>query len=270
MRRVIRIAALLAVAAVSPLLAEENARPTILREIGFDQNLGAALPLNLAFRDESGAAVTLGDYFGKKPVVLNLVYFDCPMLCTVTLNGMASALNQISFDVGKEFEVVTISFDPKEGPAQAAARKKQFLARYKHPGGDAGWHFLTGEVGAIHAVTKAVGFRYVYDQASRQFAHPAGTVILTPDGKIARYLFGVEYAPRDLRLALVEAADRKIGSPIDAVFLACYRYDPQTGRYSASVMRIVRVAGVLTVAGLGAFVLASLRKERRRSAAGAA
>jgi protein SCO1/2 len=270
MRRSLKVAALLAVAAAGPLRAEENARPTILREIGFDQNLGASLPLNLTFRDESGASVTLGDYFGKKPVVLNLVYFDCPMLCTVTLNGMASALNQISFDVGKEFEVVTISFDPKEGPAQAAARKKQFLARYKHPGGEAGWHFLTGDVAAIHTVTKAVGFRYVYDQASRQFAHPAGTVVLTPDGKIARYLFGVEYAPRDLRLALVEAADRKIGSPIDAVFLACYRYDPQTGRYSAAVMRMVRVAGILTVAGLGAFVLVSLRKERRRSAAGAA
>jgi protein SCO1/2 len=246
------------------VLAQENVRPTILREIGFDQNLGQSLPLDIPFRDEAGRAVRLSDYFGKKPVVLNLVYFECPMLCTVTLSGMASALNEISFDVGKEFEVVTISFDPKEGPAQAAARKRQFLARYKKPGAEAGWHFLTGDVAAIHTVTKAVGFRYVYDQATRQFAHPAGTVVLTPEGRIARYLFGVEYAPRDLRLALVEAAGGQIGNAVDAVFLACYRYDPQTGRYSAAIMRIVRIAGVLTVAALVAFVLVSLRRERRR------
>jgi len=258
----------LLLAAALPARAEDNERPTILREIGFDQNLGDALPLDTPFRDESGRAVRLRDYFRGKPVVLNLVYFDCPMLCTVTLNGMASALKELSFDVGKEFEVVTISFDPKEGPAQAAAKKREFLARYKRGGAENGWHFLTGEVAAIHTVTKAVGFRYVYDQATRQFAHPAGTMVLTPDGKIARYLFGVEYAPRDLRLALVEAADRRIGNAVDAVYLACYRYDAQQGRYSASIMKILRVAAILTVVALVAFVLVSLRQERQRTAAG--
>jgi protein SCO1 len=265
MRMAVLLAALLALPGA--VTAQENVRPTILREIGFDQRLGAKIPLDSAFKDETGRPVHLGDYFGKKPVVLNLVYYDCPMLCTVTLSGMASALNELGFEVGKEFEVVTISFDPKEGPAQAAAKKRQFLSRYKKPGGQAGWHFLTGDSLSIGTITKAVGFRYLYDQASHQFAHPAGTVVLTPDGTIARYMFGVEYAPRDLRLAIIEAADRKIGTPIDAVFLACYRYDAQTGRYSAAIMTIVRVAGLFTVAALGTFLVSSWRREQARSAA---
>jgi protein SCO1/2 len=238
-------------------------KPTILREIGFDQKLGEAVPLDLPFLDETGKAVRLGDYFSAgKPVVLNLVYYDCPMLCTVTLSGMASALKEMTFDPGKEFEVVTISFDPKEGPAQAAAKKAEFMARYKRPRAEAGWHFLTGEIASIQRITKAVGFRYVWDQASRQFAHPAGTVVLTAEGKVARYMFGVEYSPRDLRLAIVEASARRIGSPVDQILLACYRYDPSTGRYSASIMKIVRLAGLLTVAALSTFVLLSLRRER--------
>jgi protein SCO1/2 len=247
-----------------PAQAQENERPTILRDIGFDQKLGAKVPLDLSFKDETGKGVLLGDYFGAKPVVLNLVYYDCPMLCTVTLSGMASALNEVGFEMGKEFEVVTVSFDPKEGPAQAMARKKHFLSRYKGRGGETGWHFLTGDVASVRTLTSAVGFRYVYDQATRQFAHPAGTVVLTPDGRIARYMFGVEYAPRDLRMALIEAADRKIGSPIDAVFLACYRYDPQRGRYSAAIMNMVRLGGLFTVAALAVFVAVSWRRERAR------
>ena len=254
--------ALLALAV--PGRAQGNERPTILRDIGFDQKLGDRIPLDTPFRDETGRPVRLADYFRGKPVVMNLVYFDCPMLCTVTLSGMASALKELSFDAGKEFEVVTISFDPKEGKEQAAAKKKQFLARYARPGAEKGWHFLTGEIGSIHRITQAVGFRYVWDQASRQFAHPAGTLVLTPDGRIARYLFGVEYAPRDLRLALVEATGGSIGSPIDAVFLACYRYDPMTGRYSAAVMRIVRLAGIATVLALAAFLTLSWRREHAR------
>ena len=249
-----------------PAAAPTGERPTILRDIGFDQKLGEPLPKGAVFRDEAGNRVRLGDYFRGKPVILNLVYYDCPMLCTVTLNGMASALNEIGFLVGREFEVVTISFDPKEGPEQAAARKRFFLSRYKHPGGEAGWHFLTGEIASIHLVTEAVGFRYVYDAASRQFAHPAGTVVLTPDARVARYMFGVEYAPRDLRLALIEAADRRIGTPVDAVFLACYRYDPATGRYSAAVMKVVRIAGLTTVVALSAFLILSWRREQRPSA----
>lgn len=247
-----------------PAHAQGNERPTILRDIGFDQKLGDRIPLDTAFRDETGKPVRLADYFGGKPVVMNLVYFDCPMLCIVTLSGMASALKELSWDAGNEFEVVTISFDPKEGPEQAAAKKKQFMERYKRPAAEKGWHFLTGDLSAIHRLTKAVGFRYVWDQASQQFAHPAGTIVLTPDGRIARYLFGVEYAPRDLRLALVEAGGGTIGTPIDAVFLACYRYDPTTGRYSAAIMRILRFFGVLTVLAIAAFVFFHLRREHAR------
>lgn len=250
--------------AAVPARAQSNERPTILRDIGFDQKLGDRIPLDTAFRDETGKAVRLADYFGRKPVVMNLVYFDCPMLCIVTLSGMASALKELSWDAGNEFEVVTISFDPKEGPEQAAAKKKQFMERYKRPAAEKGWHFLTGDIAAIHRITQAVGFRYVWDQATQQFAHPAGTVVLTPDGQIARYLFGVEYAPRDLRMALVEAGGGKIGTPIDAVFLACYRYDPMTGRYSAAIMRIVRFFGIVTVMAILAFIVVQWRREHPR------
>ncbi len=272
MRRAPLVALLFAALAVSPgpLRAQppDNVKPTILREIGFDQNLGDTVPLDVPFRDETGKAVRLRDYFASgRPVVLNLVYYDCPMLCTVTLSGMASALKELRFDAGKEFEVVTLSFDPKEGPEQAAAKKAQFMARYGRPEAEKGWHFLTGELGAIHRVTKAVGFRYVWDQASGQFAHPAGTVVLTSEGKIARYLFGVEYAPRDLRLAIVEASANRIASPVDQVLLACYQYDPAAGRYSASILKIVRLAGLATVAGLVAFILVNLRRERARRVA---
>jgi len=269
-RRLPHALALAGVLAASAAFAQtpDNVRPTILREIGFDQKLGDDLPLDTPFRDEAGRAVRLRDYFSAgKPVILNLVYFDCPMLCTVTLSGMASALKEMTFDAGREFEVVTISFDPKEGPAQAAAQKARFMERYKRPQAEKGWHFLTGEIGAIHRVTKAVGFRYVWDQASRQFAHPAGTVVLTPEGRIARYLFGVEYAPRDLRLAVVEASANRIGSPVDQILLACYQYDPTAGRYSASIMKIVRLAGLATVAALLTFVILNLRRERAQKAA---
>jgi protein SCO1/2 len=262
-----RAAALALLAAPALGQQSDNVKPTILREIGFDQKLGEEIPLDAPFRDETGRAVRLRDYFtAGRPVVLNFVYYDCPMLCTVTLSGMASALKELSFDAGREFEVVTISFDPKEGPEQAAAQKARFMARYKRPQAEKGWHFLTGEPGAIHRVTKAAGFRYVWDQASRQFAHPAGTVVLTSNGTIARYLFGVEYSPRDLRLAIVEASANRIGSPVDQVLLACYQYDPAAGRYSASIMKIVRLAGLLTVAGLASFVIVNLRRERAQRA----
>lgn len=238
-------------------------RPPVLREVGFDQRLGEAVPLDLVFRDEEGRTVRLGDYFGRKPVVLTLVYYACPMLCTVTLNGLASALDLISFDVGKEFEVVTVSFDPREGPELAAAKKKAHLSRYKRPGAERGWHFLTGEASSIGRLTRAVGFRYVWDAETQQFAHPAGSVVLTSDGHIARYIFGVEYAPKDLRLALVEASANRIGSPVDQFLLYCYHYDPATGRYNAVIMNIMRLGGLATVLALGSFVLVMWRRERR-------
>jgi protein SCO1/2 len=251
--------ALVLLLAAAVVRAEE--RPAALREIGFDQHLGESVPLELPFRNEAGETIRLGDYFGKRPVVLSLNYYACPMLCTVTLNGLASALNIISMSAGKEFEVVTVSFDPQETAALASAKKKSYLERYKRPGAAEGWHFLTGDATSIAALTKAVGFRYVWDAETKQFAHPAGVLVLTPEGKIARYLYGIEYAPRDLRLAVVEASAGRIGTPVDQIILACYQYDPTTGKYGAAIMRMVRAAGVLTVVGLVGFIVLMLRRE---------
>jgi protein SCO1 len=238
------------------------ATPGILKEIGFDQRLGEQIPLDLAFKDETGKDVRLGDYFGKRPVVLSLVYFRCPMLCTLSLNGLAGALEVLSFVPGQEFEVVTVSFDPHEGPVLAAAKKKAYMSRYKRPGAAGGWHFLTGEQGAIDRLTRAVGFRYVWDERTKQFAHPAGILVATPEGRISYYLFGVEYSPKDLRLALVASGRGQIGNVVDQVLLLCYRYDPLTGRYSAQIMGIVRLGGLVTVLALGGFILSTTMRRR--------
>jgi protein SCO1/2 len=229
--------------------------PDILQEVGFDQNLGGRIPLDLPFKDETGRDVRLGDYFGERPVVLSLVYYRCPMLCTISLNGLARALKVLSFVPGQEFEVLTVSFDPSETPDLAAAKKKTYMAQYERAEGAQGWHFLTGDEEAIAALTKAVGFRYVWDEATKQFAHPAGILVVSPDGTISRYLFGVEYSPKDLRLALVDSAEGRIGNPVDQVLLYCYQYDPSTGRYSASIMNIVRLGGLLTVVGMITLIL---------------
>ena len=246
--------------------APASALPRALREVGFDQKLNERVPLDISFRDETGRAVRLGDYFGARPVVLALVYFDCPMLCTQVLSATASALNLMSIDAGTDFEVVAVSFDPRETPVQAAARKRVTLERYDrddHPRAAAGWHFLTGDKPAIDRLTAAAGFRYAWDEPTRQFAHPAGVVVLTPDGRLARYLFGIEYGPRDLRLAIVEASEGRIGSAVDTILLYCYHYDPMTGRYGLLVMRLLRLAGAATVLGIGSFVFLMLRRERR-------
>jgi len=239
-----------------------QATPGVLQEVGFDQKLGDQVPLDLAFKDETGKDVTLGDYFGKKPVVLSLVYYQCPMLCTISLNGLAGALEVLSFVPGQEFEVLTVSFDPKEGPVLAAAKKKAYMTRYKRPGADKGWHFLTGPKDSVDRLTKAVGFRYVWDAETKQFAHPAGILVVTPGGKIANYLFGVEYSPKDLRLGLVDAAGGRIGNAVDQVLLYCYQYDPQTGRYSTAILNVVRIGAVLTLLALGGFILTASRKGR--------
>ena len=207
----------------------------------------------------------LGDYFGKKPVVLSLVYYQCPMLCTISLNGLAGALEVLSFVPGQEFEVLTVSFDPNEGPVLAAAKKKAYMTRYKRPEADKGWHFLTGPRDSVERLTKAVGFRYVWDAETKQFAHPAGILVATPDGKIANYLFGVEYSPKDLRLALVDAAGGKIGNAVDQVLLYCYQYDPKTGRYSAAILNLVRVGALLTVVALGGFIFSTARRRRGKA-----
>ncbi len=256
-----------AAAQMGALPPPRPATPGVLQEIGFDQHLGESVPLDLAFTDESGRSVRLRDYFGKRPVVLSLVYYECPMLCTISLNGLARALEVLSFVPGQEFEVVTVSFDPTETPALAAAKKKAYLARYRRPGAHAGWHFLTGPRESVDALTRSVGFRYVWDEATKQFAHPAGLLVLTPEAKISHYLFGVEYAPKDLRLALVDAAGGRIGNAADQLLLYCYQYDPQAGRYSVSILNLVRLLGVLTVLGLATFILTASCKRGPRPGA---
>jgi protein SCO1/2 len=245
------------------LRATEDQRPPALRDVGFDQKLGEALPLDVRLRDETGREVVLGEYFRGKPVVLSLVYYECPMLCTLSLNGLASALDVLAFTPGQEFELLTLSFDSSESAELAAAKKQAYLGRYKRPGAERGWHFLTGERSEIERLTAAVGFRFAWDEQTKQFAHPAGVVVVSPQGRIAHYLYGIEYAPKDLRLALVEAGDGRIGTAVDQVLLYCYQYNPLTGRYSASIMALVRLAGAATVLALGGFILVMRRREAR-------
>lgn len=237
--------------------------PTALREIGFDQNIDKPIPLDVPFRDETGREVRIGDYFGKRPVVMVFAYYDCPMLCTQVINGLSSALNVLSLQPGKDFEIVTVSFNPKDTPATASAKKAMYLERYKREGAAASWHFLSGDQPSIDRLTKAAGFRYVWDEQTKQFAHPTGVIVLTPQGKLARYLFGIEYGPRDLRYALVEASDGKVGNVSDTLLLYCYHYDPTTGRYGVEIMRALRIVGAATVFGIGAFIVVMIRKERR-------
>lgn len=244
-------------------MLDSSAPPAMLREVGIDQNLSAPLPLDLSFQDETGQAVPLRKYFGKKPVILAFVYYECPMLCTQVLNGLLESMRTLSFDVGKEFDVITVSFDPNETPKLAAEKKTSYLKQYERAGAEQGWHFLTGDSAAIRQLTDAVGFRYKYDAATDQFAHASGIMVITPEGKIARYFFGIEYPARDLRLALVEASENKIGSPVDALLLYCFHYDPTTGKYGLVIMNVLRVAGAATVIALGTFMIVMFWRDRR-------
>jgi len=244
-------------------LPPANRMPELLKEIGLDQRLDEQLPLDTPFKDETGRDVVLRQYFGKRPVILTLVYYECPMLCTQVLNGVVSALGVLQFSIGQEFDVVTISFDPGETAALAAAKKAAYIERYNRPGAERGWHFLTGSAKSIAAVTKTVGFRYAYNEEVDQYAHVSGFMVLTPDGRISRYFYGIEYGPRDIRLALIEAGDRKIGSLVDHVFLYCFHYDPKSARYSFAIMRVVRGAGVVTLVAIAAGVFVMRRRERR-------
>lgn len=239
-----------------------NEMPGPLKEVGYDQRLGEQMPLGLAFRDEAGRAVKLGDFFGRRPVVMVFAYYHCPMLCDLVLQGVTGSLKTLTFNAGREFDVVVVSIDPKETPALAKETEAQILARYGRSGTEAGWHFLTGEQGPILELTKAAGFRYVYDQKSNEFAHAAGVMILTPGGRISRYLYGIEYAPRDMRLALVESGEGRIGNLADQVLLYCFHYDPVYGKYSAMTMNILRLAAVATVLGLGLLIVLLKRRER--------
>ena len=241
------------------------AKPGLLSKIGIDQRLHQQVPLGLEFVDESGRAVKLGDYMGKRPVLLALVYYECPMLCTQVLNGVTGALKVLSFDVGKEFDVVAVSINPREGPGLAAGKKQAYVERYGRPQTADGWHFLTGKEENIRALANAVGFRYEYDEEIKQYAHGAGVELLTPQGKIARYFYGIEYSPRDIRLGIIEASEERIGSPIDSVLLLCYHYDPMTGKYGATALTMVRIGAVATMIAFGVFLFVTLRRERAES-----
>jgi protein SCO1/2 len=243
---------------------EVEVLPPLPKEVGFDQNIGQWVPLDATFRDETGAVVRLGDFFSSgKPVVLSLAYDTCPMLCNLSVSGLASSLKGMTLDAGRDFEVVTLSFDPRDTPELSRVKKVAALARYGRAGGSTGWRFLTGDETQIKRVTGAVGFRYTWDAPSNQYAHPTGVVVLTPKGQIARYLFGVEYAPKDLRLSLVEASDGKLGSPIDQLLLLCYHYDAATGRYSRIALGAMRAGGALTLLSLGALVAVMIVREKR-------
>jgi len=236
-----------------------NLRPPGLKHVGIEQNLNEQIPPDLPFRDETGKEVHLRDYFGKKPMILNLVYYQCPMLCGEVLSGLESALRVLKFDVGKEFDVLTISFDPRETPEMAAAKKAEFLKRYGRPGAADGWHFLTGPQASIDALTKAAGFQYEYDAKSGQFAHATAIMVLTPEGKIAQYYYGVEFAPKDLRLGLIQASQNKIGNVVDEVLLYCYHYDPDTGKYGPIISRVLKLAAGATILLLGTFLIVMFR-----------
>jgi protein SCO1/2 len=241
----------------------QQGKPPILQNIGIDQRLNQQLPLDLEFRDEAGQPVKLNQYFGKKPVILTLVYYTCPMLCSEVLSGIASSLGVIRFNVGQEFDVISVSINPHDTPADAIKKKKLFLQRYRRPGAAEGWHFLTGSQPAIDALAKAVGFHYAFDPKSGQYAHSTAIMVVTPEGKLAQYFYGIEYSPKDLRLSLIEASKNKIGTPVDQVLLYCFHYDPSTGHYSAVVMNVVRLAGIFTVLTLGLFMTVLFRKEQK-------
>ena len=244
-----------------------NGLPRALKEVKIEQKLNEQLPLDLVFRNEQGEQVRLGDYFNKKPVVLSLVYYQCPMLCNQVLNGMVTSFKVLNFKAGEEFDVVTVSFDPLETPELARAKKQtyvDYLPEAKRSGAGRGWHFLTGDQENIRQLTDAIGFHYYFDAATDQFAHASAIFVATPQGKLSHYFYGIEYSPKDLRLSLVEASANKIGSPVDQLLLYCYHYDPATGKYGAVVMNMVRLGGVATLIAIGIMFVVMRRRTASR------
>jgi protein SCO1/2 len=235
--------------------------PAALRNVGFEPQLNSRLPLDLAFRDETGRSVQLRDFFAQRPVVLALVYYGCPMLCNQTEQGVVGALRMLSFSPGRDYEVVFVSFDPRETPDMAAQKKEVAMSHFRRPETASGWHFLTGSKESIDALTTGANFRFSFDEKSGLFAHASGIMLLTPDGRISRYFYGVEYPARDVRLGLVDASAGKIGTPIDRALLFCYQYDPASARYSASILKMIRLGGVLTILGLVAGILIFRRRD---------
>lgn len=248
----------------APAPAQDAPPPPYLQDVGIDQKLNDPVPLDLEFTDETGTPIRLRDLLHDRPVILTLVYYECPMLCTMVLNDLGGALKMVPFDIGRQFDIITVSFDPREAPRLAADKKGSYVRQYGRAGAEKGWHFLTGGQSSIKALTQAVGFRYVWDEPTKQFAHASGFMILTPDGRLARYFFGHNYTPSDLRLSLVEASEGKIGTPADAILLYCFHYDPARGKYSLAIMNILRALGVATLLLLGGFMAKWLIQERRR------
>jgi protein SCO1/2 len=246
-----------------PVTTYQTGLPSPLKNVGIDQKLNNQVPLELTFRDETGQTVQLSRYFGQRPVVLALVYYECPMLCNMVLNGMLRAFRTLSFNIGNEFDVVTVSFNPKEGPVLARAKQASYLDKYRRTGADKAWHFLTGDEPNIQKLAQAVGFRYTWDPVHNQFAHASGIMVLTPTGRIARYFYGIEYPPNDLRLGIIEASNGKIGSPVDAVLLYCFHYDASTGRYSLLISNIVKLLGSVSAIVLFGMIGLFLWHERR-------
>ena len=241
-----------------------NQKPSILDQVGIDQHLNQQIPLDLDFVDEHGQRVLLRQYFGQKPVIMTMVYFQCPMLCSQVLSGLTFTLNGMSsFNVGREFSVVTVSFDPRDKAQDAQENKERYIKRYRRAGSEEGWHFLTGKKEQIDALAQALGFRYAWDPEVQQYAHASGIMLLTPDGHIAQYYYGIEYAPRDLRLGIVEASKGRIGTIVDQLLLYCYHYDPTKGKYGAAIFNILRISALGTVLVLGGFMFVMLRRERK-------
>jgi protein SCO1/2 len=261
----LRAALALAMALCGVASAQQYGLPAMVRGVGIDQNLNAQIPLELTFKDETGQTVRLGNYFRQKPVVLALVYYECPMLCNMVLNGLSTSMEHITLDLGRDYDVVTVSFNPRESWQLAAAKKANYVEKYKGKGTVEGWHFLTGQEENIKRLADAAGFHYKYDPISKQFAHASGIMVITPEGRIARYFYGIEYKPRDFRLGLVEASQHKIGSPVDAFMLFCYHYDPMTGKYGLVIANVTRVLGSATVIGLGMLLFVLIRRYRHRN-----
>jgi protein SCO1 len=249
-------------AQLSDPMQSVGVRPDLLKNVGIDQKLNQQVPLDLTFRDESGKTVQLSQYFGQRPVILSLVYYNCPMLCTQVLNGMEAAMKGLPMDAGNQFEAVTVSIDPSDRPVLASVKKQMYTGMYGRPGAAEGWHFLTGDEEQIKKLADAVGFRYAYDPDSKQFAHASAIMVVTPDGKISKYFYGIQYSPRDLRLGLVEASAGRIGTPVDSILLFCYHYDPHTGKYGLLISRLIQTGGLLTIAAIGITMLVLFRRER--------
>ena len=249
--------------AIPPTKSEGRGADAVLDSVGVTQKLGDSIPLDLEFTDSEGHKKPLRSFIGRRPVVLALVYYECPMLCTMVLNGLLRTMNVLRFDAGKEFDVITVSIDPRETSALASDKKRVYLERYRRAGASEGWHFLVGDQDEIKKLADAVGYHYVYDKETDQFAHGSMITVLSPTGKISKYLYGIDFSPRDLRLSLVEASSERIGSFTDAILLSCFQYNPSEGRYSLAVLNIIRFVGILTVLGIIAFIVVSRVHERR-------